>query len=376
MAEGATHRPQQEHEPPRARTGSTAPRAGARPRTPGPTLLAANQLERFYAGGERISQLRGASSANGPSSANGAPSANGGGPEDWVGSTTTALGADSQGLSRLPDGRILRDAIKADPVAFLGPEHVARWGTNPALLVKLLDAGERLPVHFHPGRRFARDALGLRFGKTEAWIVVAADPDAVVYLGFRSAVQRETLTTWLEEQDTGAMLAAMNELPVRAGTALFVPAGTVHSIGAGILLVELQEPTDLSILLEWQRFGVGDGAAHLGLGWERALDAVDLSPSPAHDATKGSPSGADGVTDLLSTVADPYFRAQRISTEGERVELEPSFAILVVLDGVLTLSAERAAAARAAPRRDSSGAPRGRRHDDPGQHHRDPLPPS
>jgi mannose-6-phosphate isomerase len=257
-----------------------------------------------------------------------------------VGSTTTALGADSQGLSRLPDGSLLRDAIAADPVVFLGPEHVARWGADPALLVKLLDAGERLPVHFHPGRPFARDALGLRFGKTEAWIVVAADPDAVVYLGFEAGVERAKLARWLEEQDTGAMLAAMNELPVRAGTALFVPAGTVHSIGDGILLVELQEPTDLSVLLEWERFGVGDGAAHLGLGWDRALDAVDLASGPEQSSDNDHPGAAEPVTDLLPRAADPYFRAQRISTEGERVELEPSFAILVVLDGVLTLSSE------------------------------------
>jgi mannose-6-phosphate isomerase len=330
VAEGATHRPQQE-DAPRASNGPSAARAGARPPSPVPTLLAANQLERFYRGGARISWLRGASSANG------------GGPEDWVGSTTTALGADSEGLSRLADGRFLRDAIEADPVGFLGAEHVARWGTNPALLVKLLDAGERLPVHFHPGRRFARDALGLRFGKTEAWIVVAADPDAVVYLGFKAAVQREALARWLMEQDTTAMLAAMNELPVRAGTTLFVPAGTVHSIGTGILLVELQEPTDLSVLLEWRRFGVGDGAAHLGLGWERALEAVDLTPGPATGSSgqNGSAASSDAVTDLLPRSADPYFRAQRISTEDERVELEPSFAIVVVLDGLLTLSGER-----------------------------------
>jgi mannose-6-phosphate isomerase len=149
------------------------------------------------------------------------------------------------------------------------------------------------------------------------------------------------LTSWVAEQDTDAMLAAMNALPVRAGTALFVPAGTVHSIGAGILLVELQEPTDLSVLLEWQHFGVGDGAAHLGLGWDRALDAVDLASGPEQNSSNDHPGAADPVTDLLPRAADPYFRAQRISTEGERVELEPSFAILVVLDGVLTLSSER-----------------------------------
>ncbi|HEY1508166.1 MAG TPA: class I mannose-6-phosphate isomerase [Solirubrobacteraceae bacterium] len=258
-----------------------------------------------------------------------------------MGSTTTALGADSQGLSRLPDGRLLRDAIEADPVGFLGPEHVSRWGANPALLVKLLDAGERLPVHFHPGRPFARDALGLAFGKTEAWIIVAADQDAVVHLGFTEAVQRSTLVRWLHEQDIEAMLRAMNELPVRTGSVLFVPAGTAHSIGKGILLVELQEPTDLSVLLEWQRFGVGDSDAHLGLGWERVLDAVELAPGPVNAERNDSTAAEDGVADLLPGAADPYFRAQRIAIEGERVSLEPSFAILVVLEGALTLSGER-----------------------------------
>ena len=64
------------------------------------------------------------------------------------------------------------------------------------------------------------------------------------------------------------MLAALHELPVTAGDALLIPAGTLHAIGAGILLLELQEPTDFSVLVEWRRFGVNSGAEHLGLGWD------------------------------------------------------------------------------------------------------------
>jgi mannose-6-phosphate isomerase len=296
-----------------------------------PVVLGPNQLARFYAGGERIDRLRGRAVAGG------------GGPEDWVASTTTVFGDSSEGLSRLPDGRPLRDAIESDPVGFLGPGHVRRWGADPGLLVKLLDAGERLPVHVHPGRRFAREVLGLAFGKTEAWVIIDAQPGAVVHLGLKVLVTRAKLAHWVAEQDVAAMLGALHELPVRAGDVVFVPAGTLHAIGAGILMVELQEPTDLSVLLEWQRFGVDDGVEHLNLGWERALEAVDLGKTQPGGLLVERPSTNDalGIEELLPRVAAPYFRAQRIVIDGEPVHLEASFAILVVLDGSLTLCDDR-----------------------------------
>jgi mannose-6-phosphate isomerase len=292
--------------------------------------LAPNQIKRFYRGGARIEALRGASLSDG-------------GPEDWIGSTTTVFGTDDLGLSPLPDGRWLRDAVQAEPALFLGPEHVRRWGANPALLVKLLDAGERLAVHFHPGRAFARDVLGLGFGKTEAWVIVAADPGAVVHLGLKEPLDPATLMRWVREQDAAAMLSALHELPALAGQVLFVPAGTLHAIGAGILMVELQEPTDLSVTLESERFGIEDGTQHLGLGWERVLAAVDRTPASLDELVVRDRTGrsAEPVTQLLPRDAEPYFRAQRIIVGDDPVALEPSFAILIVLDGRLTLIDER-----------------------------------
>jgi mannose-6-phosphate isomerase len=293
-----------------------------------PLLLPPNQIERFYAGGARIDRLRGHENS-------------GGGAEDWVGSTTTTLGDDHRGLSRLSDGRVLREAIDADPESFLGAEHVQRWGADPALLVKLLDAGERLPVHFHPGRRFAREALGLAFGKTEAWIIVSAEPEAVVHVGLRSGVDAATVSRWVREQDVAAMLAAMHQLPVTAGQVIFVPAGTLHAIGAGILLVELQEPTDLSVLLEWQSFGVNSGVEHLGLGWPRALEAMDVTAAAPQSLVRNVPEMSGGVQELLPVIAAPYFRAQRISASEKAIHLDQSFAILIVVDGDATLLSER-----------------------------------
>ena len=139
--------------------------------------LPANQFERFYRGGPAIAALRGV------------PSPGDRFPEDWVGSVTAAFGSAGDGLTTLPGGRLLCDAIAADPESFLGAAHVARFGPDPTLLVKLLDAGERLPVHLHPDGDFARRELGSPYGKTEAWIVVSAEPGALVQLGFRYGVR-------------------------------------------------------------------------------------------------------------------------------------------------------------------------------------------
>jgi mannose-6-phosphate isomerase len=294
-----------------------------------PLVLPPNQFHRFYRGGARIDALRGL------------PAGEDGRPEDWVGSTATALGEESEGLSRLQDGRVLRDLVRAEPEAFLGRDHARRWGAEPALLVKLLDAGERLPVHFHPGRAFAREHLGLAFGKTEAWVILEAEPGAMVHVGLREPLERATVREWVDRQDADEMLAAMDPVRVRAGDAVLVPAGTVHAIGEGILLLELQEPTDLSVLLEWRRFGVEGGPEHLGLGWDAALDALERGATQPGDLVYRSGS-ADGraVEALLPRAADPYFRAERVRARERAVELEPSFAVLMVLDGDGALRAE------------------------------------
>lgn len=291
-----------------------------------PLILPPNQFPRFYAGGARIDRLRGVPA--GPDHR----------PEDWIGSTTTAFGEDPAGLSRVADGRLVRDLVRADPEGLLGPAHVRRYGADPGLLVKLLDAGERLPVHLHPGRRFAHERFGSAWGKTEAWLILSAEPGATVHVGLREPVDPQTLRRWVDEQDADRMLAALHELPAEPGSAILVPAGTLHAIGAGILLLEVQEPTDLSVLVEWRRFGVDTGAEHLQLGWDAALAATDRAAlDPGALVTR--PADAP-VARLLPPAADPYFRAERVRPGGGQTRLEPSFAVLVVLDGEGTLRTE------------------------------------
>jgi len=164
----------------------------------------------------------------------------------------------------------------------------------------------------------------MRFGKTESWIILAAEPDAAVHVGPREPLDRDTVRGWVERQDADEMLAALQRVPVAAGDAVLVPAGTLHAIGAGILLLELQEPTDLSVLVEWKPFGVTDGSEHLQLGWDAALAAMDTEPADIAALTSG------GDVNLLPDAADPYFRAERMRG-GE--ELGPSFAVVLVTGG-------------------------------------------
>ena len=286
-----------------------------------PFRLAPNVLRHFYAGGERIAALRGTEPADHT-------------PEEWLGAANTTFDG-SRGLSRLPDGRLVRDALEAEPEAFLGPEHVARFGADPSLLVKLLDAGQRLPVHFHPGREFAERELGLAHGKTEAWLIVEADPGAAVWVGFSREVGMDEVRGWMSAQDSRAMLASMHELPVSAGDAVFVPAGAPHAIGAGILMVEVQEPTDLSVLLEWDGFELTSEDGHLGLGWDTALAALDRSAwsSERVAALRGPGEGRS----LLPRDADPWFRAERVRGGDE---LDAGFSILVGVSGTGDLGGE------------------------------------
>jgi mannose-6-phosphate isomerase len=292
-----------------------------------PILLPPNGIPRFYRGGPAITALRGVDFGSDRV------------PEEWIGSTASAFGEGDLGLSRLPDGTLLRDAIRADPEAYLGAAHVARFGPDPALLVKLLDAGERLPVHVHPDGAFARTHLGTAFGKTEAWIVVGASrADAAVHVGFRADVEASTLAGWVRDRDGAAMLDALHRVPVGPGDAIFVPAGTPHAIGEGLLIVELQEPTDMSVLLEWDGFGIdGEEEATLGLGWETALACVERGardPGPL-----AGPEPAGPVASLLPSAADPFFRAERLAPDPV-AELAPGFAVLIALEGAGTLRAD------------------------------------
>lgn len=229
-------------------------------------------------------------------------------PEDWVASTTPLFGEVTLGLSKVSDTEYLRTVIESDPESWLGPRHLRHFGADTGLLVKLLDAGERLPVHFHPDRAFSSAHLGLAHGKTEAWIALAP---AEVAVAFTRDVSAQEIRTWVETQDTAAMLRAMHRLEMAEGDAILVPAGLPHAIGQGAFVIELQEPTDLSILAEWEGFTIdGQVDGHLRLGFDVALGALDRRGWSSAEVArlKGATAATSGA--LLPDAAE-FFRADR-----------------------------------------------------------------
>jgi mannose-6-phosphate isomerase len=297
-----------------------------------PVWLPANQPPQFYAGGSSIVALRGAGNARLDH-----------GPEDWVASTTSRYGQPTDGLTRLDDGQWLRDAVRANPENWLGRAHSTSFGADPAVLVKLLDAGQRLPVHCHPSNDFARRHMNSHYGKTEAWIIVGT-PDAggSVHIGFQEDLPSSTVADWVAEQDTTAMLSALNTVTVQPGDTVFVPAGLPHAIGAGVFIVELQQPTDLSVTLEWKDFLNDEAGGHLGFGYDVVLGCVDRSGWDASrlETIVRHTEDASPVTDLLGPDAAAFFRAQRVRGGAS---LNPSFSVLVVLEGSGTLRTEQGA---------------------------------
>src|SRR5579871_4086669 len=183
-----------------ARPCLTSEHAGSSPRTcVSAVLVEPERVYRFYRGGRLLAALGGRAEEDGSY------------PEAWIGSDVAARNPSREepfaGLARLANGRLLREAIAGDPVHWLGRPHLERYGPTTGLLVKLLDAAERLPVHAHPSRRFAREHLGSQFGKTECWFVLGTRGEhADVWLGLTEAVEPRVYRSWIEEQRTTELL--------------------------------------------------------------------------------------------------------------------------------------------------------------------------
>ena len=287
-----------------------------------PSKLPSNQFDHFYKGGNRIGKLR-----NGP----GGPMR----PEEWIASTTTRFGEAVNGLSKLENGQLLRDVIESDPINWLGEKHIARFGSSIEILVKLLDPDQRLPVHYHPNISFAKENLHINHGKTEAWIILDAPVGAKVGIGFREKMSKADIGAMVAKHDSEGLLNSLVFKEVKAGDAIFVPAGVVHAIECGIFVLELQEPTDLSILLEWDGFAVdGDKDGHLNLGFDKALEALRLTPLSMEEEREiitkfdigGQRSGG-----IFNSIANPFFRADYL-TQGH-TKVESGFGIFLALSG-------------------------------------------
>ena len=213
-----------------------------------PWKLIQNKIH-YYPGGREIDRFRGVE-----------PPKDDNCPECWVGSDTPMRYAAEHGEPYrgcaeviLPDGekRYLADVIREDPVSILGPEHVKANGPKLGVLVKLLDAEKQLGLQAHPSREYAKQFFDSAYGKEESWYVIGTRDDTpeppYVLLGFKEGVTREVFEEAYRREDLPAMEACCHKVPAHVGDLFFVSAGLPHAIGGGVFVVEVQEPSDITV---------------------------------------------------------------------------------------------------------------------------------
>lgn len=209
-------------------------------------------------------------------------------------------------------------------------------GSKFPWLIKFLDCRDLLSVQVHPDDAAARELLGDESGKTEAWVILDAEPGARVYAGFNSGTTRADLERHL---DAGTVVECLHSFNPRAGDCVFLPAGTVHAVGGGVLLAEVQQSSDATFrLFDWNRLG-SDGQPR-PLHREAALKSIDWSAGPVQPAT-AEPRGevsAGGISETL--VRCPYFRVDRHRVVNDfPIPYATQMSVWLLIDGAAELRA-------------------------------------
>lgn len=197
----------------------------------------------------------------------------------------------------------LGEAVRRYGAAILGRSRSPGEGVFP-LLIKLIDAAEDLSVQVHPDDAHAAPR-GLPSGKDEFWVVLESEPLAQIYLGFRDGTSREGVLTALHEGRLPDLLRVYDGV---AGSVYNVPGGTIHSIGAHNLILEIQQPSDTTYrLYDWGR--VDEHGQGRILHVEEALDTLDFSASAESSLSGlrlplGSVCGAIAASEYTSVLVD------------------------------------------------------------------------
>jgi len=236
--------------------------------------------------------------------------------------------------------------VAADPVAIVGRRGLRATANRPLfpLLVKLIDAAENLSIQVHPDDA-AAGTLD-RMGKTEAWHILAAAPGAVLYLGLRADV---SIAEFAARCRRGAETAGLlRRIPAVPGTTVLIPAGTVHALGAGVLVYEVQQPSDLTYRLDdWGRVDAAGRSRELHV--DVGLSVVDAAARP--EVIPPVALGPGSGRRLLA--ACRYFALEQLNLvigEEEALELvaPESAQVVTCLTGEARLTANNAAVTLAA----------------------------
>ncbi|MCD8741890.1 AraC family ligand binding domain-containing protein [Mucilaginibacter roseus] len=201
------------------------------------------------------------------------------------------------------EGRSLADLLEEYKGELVGEKVYERFGNTFPLLVKFIDANEDLSIQVHPDDKLAKERHN-SFGKTEMWYVIEADPGATLITGFNQEVNEQV---YLEKFNSGHLTDILNREDVTAGDIYFLPAGRVHTIGAGLLIAEIQQTSDITYrIYDFDR--VDDKGNKRELHVEEALAAIDYKFYPeyktAYEHTQNEPVEAVSCQYFTTSVLD------------------------------------------------------------------------
>ena len=223
-------------------------------------------------------------------------------------------------------GKQLNELIEIYKADLVGNSVYKRFGNDFPILIKYIDAQKDLSVQLHPHDHLAKERHN-SFGKNEMWYIMDADPKAQLIMGFSKDTDKKEYQSYLKN---GNIEDLLHYDGVKRGDTFFIRTGTVHSIGAGILLAEIQQTSDITYrIFDWNRKDKGGNARELHT--ELALGAIDFVKRNDHKVTYTVESNQRSLL-----VDSPYFKTEIIKVEREiRIQTAQldAFVVLMAVEG-------------------------------------------
>ena len=231
-------------------------------------------------------------------------------------------------------GKSLLEIINDAPAEVLGTKVYKKFGTHFPLLFKYLDATADLSIQVHPNDKLAKERHN-SFGKTEMWYVVQADEDAKIIVGFKHNSSTEE---YLEHLEDNTLTNILNDIKVNEGDVFFLETGTVHALGAGLLIAEIQQTSDITYrLYDFDRLDANGHKRELHV--DQAVDAINYNITSSFKAYSKNINVANEI------VSCPYFTTHFLPLEGYlkiNKTLE-SFTVYMCVEGSFELQYESVA---------------------------------